>query len=150
MGKRGPRRKPMHLKLISGTARRDRPDDAPPTIAPMQVAPPPPKWLPNKLARDEWTRCTRILAGLGKLDVARLALIETYSALHGTMAAALKSGATPRASLLAEVNRMRREVFGGVEIGRPAGAAEKPANVFAQLREESDRYYAQWPVKPAG
>ena len=139
------------MKLISGTVRADRPDDTRPAIAPIQAVPPPPKWLPNKLARDEWTRCTRILANLGKLDEARLALIETYSALHGTMAAALKSGATPRASLLGEVNKMRREVFGGVDVGPPASGAE-PTNVFARLRAESDRYYeakAQ-PEKPAG
>lgn len=63
----GRKRIPEHLKVVRGTDRPDRRNDAAPT--PVQVRPPMPITL-SGVARDNWDRFCTVLEGMGVLTVA--------------------------------------------------------------------------------
>lgn len=75
MGKRGPKPKPTHLKVVEGTYRKDR---APKNEAmPEPAVPDCPEWLDEE-ARTEWERICAELARLGlvsNMDRGGLALV---------------------------------------------------------------------------
>ena len=109
MGQRGPRPKPIELKVLEGN-RGHRPIDINGTWRPQVEVPDPPKYL-GKEARKEWKRITVELAQnniIAKLDqhmlgmlcqcVERLVMFET--ALSRRVAAAVDKGEDPEKAYL--------------------------------------------------
>ena len=89
--------KPQALKVLSGTARKDRQR----TVIDFPLvleAPPPPDWLPNVRALREWERLTGILLANRMLTHAGLTPLAHLCALHGSIVASYERGETPTAA----------------------------------------------------
>jgi len=91
---------PNAWKIISGsTPRRARPPEGV-QIAPLEAPPPPPEWLINPAATDEWHRLVGLLTAnrmLAALDIGTLAHL---CAVHGQLVACHLAGIAPKASLV--------------------------------------------------
>jgi len=81
MGRPGRPRKPMHLKILAGTYRKDRAKPAPgrgptaPTTPPARMAPPAGI---GTAAKREWRRIVSILHEMGTLSTADRAILAAY------------------------------------------------------------------------
>lgn len=132
----GPPRKPLALKLISGTDRRDRRAPAPMIPLPaVDAVPEPPDWLPNAYAVAEWHRVAPILVANRLLTEAGLSALGMLCSLHGKIVQLYSAGASPSGHMLAQWRNLSND-FGltpGSRV-RPvaAPAPGAPANRFAQ------------------
>ncbi len=78
MGKRGPKRTPENLKVLSGTFRASR-DHA--TAKPAPLAGDPPGWLPVE-AKEKWSALAPLLQRLGLLTAADSDEFARYCLFH--------------------------------------------------------------------
>lgn len=90
MGTRGPAPKPLHMKLVDGTARSDRgaPDQPQPDGLPVKPE------FADEIASDKWDELFPILDRMGVLTEAdgdALALLCTWHAVYDRAAQALAS-----------------------------------------------------------
>lgn len=93
-------RKPNAWKIISGSRRVERGPPEGVQIAPLEAPPPPPEWLIDPAATDEWHRLASLLTAnrmLGALDLGTLAHL---CAVHGRIVACYLAGLNPKASLI--------------------------------------------------
>lgn len=126
--------KPAAMKLIAGTARADR---APAEVVPLVVldaAPPPPAWLPEGPAVDEWHRLARILTANRLLTEGGTGTLAILCALFGDIQRQYMDGESPAAKLIAQYRAIAND-FGlspvaQGKVGAAAGAGAK-ANRFA-------------------
>jgi hypothetical protein len=142
MGTRGPQRRPEHLKLISGTARADRPADEPPVLPSETLAelPEAPDYLPNEDARKEWREAGQRLLDSGWLSALRLSALGMYCLLHGKILQASKAGAQPSAYLFAQYRGMQRDLGITGPTAAPKGpddSGRKPSK-WARLKQRAD------------
>jgi hypothetical protein len=110
-------RKPAHLKIISGTARKDREAPPPVKLATLDAVPDPPEWL-NERAANEWRRVAPILVANKLLTEAGLGPLAMLCAVTGALARTWAAGEAPKSSLI-EAHRGLVGDFGLT----PAGAA---------------------------
>ena len=91
---------PNAWKIISGSRRVERGPPEGVQIAPLEAPPPPPEWLINPAATDEWHRLVGLLTAnrmLAALDIGTLAHL---CAVHGQLVACHLAGIAPKASLV--------------------------------------------------
>jgi len=99
-------KKANHLKIISGSRRLERGTPSGVQLPPLEVAPPPPAWLLDDAAVEEWHRLAGLLTAnrmLGALDLGTLAHL---CAVHGQIVACYLAGITPKASLVGVYSSM--------------------------------------------
>ena len=96
MGKRGPKPKLPHLKLLAGTERADRQTER--VVAPVEDPVAPPKWLKGK-ARRFFLERARIYEQRG-VDVRGCEeMLAHYSCLHVKLAEQWQAGLIPAKGL---------------------------------------------------
>jgi len=95
-------RKPANLKLISGTRRADR-DGSVASLPRVNTLPPPPNWLPNAHAVNEWHRLTAILHANQLLTEGGLSALGQLCALHGNIIQSYQANMPPNAAMLAQL-----------------------------------------------
>ena len=117
-------RRPDHLKLLSGTARRDRMSPVKPTLPPINGVPPAPSWLPVGRATAEWARLAPILSANKLLTDGNLGLLANLCALSAKLAEIWSQGTAPTAALLNAYRSLAGEL-GLLSMKLPA-ATEKP------------------------
>jgi phage terminase small subunit len=121
-------RVPTELKLLKGTARRDRDYPTPDYRKVKDV--PPPEWLKGKIARAYWETLMASLGGAGVLTEPDLEPLAHLCRLHQHMLTE-----PPHAPLLAQY-RMFCNEFGITPASRakvaPPKAAEADFNPFAK------------------
>jgi hypothetical protein len=136
MGIRGPAAKPAALRAIDGraTTPSKKANLAGTVEYPiMEHAPPPPDWLTNFHAKQEWNRLAPIIARQKLLTEAGLNALGNLCALHGALVGEWTAGRTPLASLIAQYRNMVND-FGLTPLSQsrvkaPEGAAS--SNPFA-------------------
>ncbi len=98
-----PHPKPIQLKAIAGTNRKDRDTKAKPAVdIPSLTAPPdPPKWM-SKKARPEWDRLAKLLVANKLLPETSISFLAHTCELHAMMVNAWKTKTPPTASMLAQ------------------------------------------------
>jgi phage terminase small subunit len=99
-------KKPHAFKLISGSRRIERTAPEGVQIAPLDAPPPPPEWLLDDAAVEEWHRLAGLLTAnrmLGALDLGTLAHL---CAVHGQIVACYLAGVPPKAALVAVYTTM--------------------------------------------
>lgn len=92
VGRRGPAKKPPHLKIVSGTVRGDRVDPEVVTLS-DGVDPVPPKHL-TKAERETWETTIAALRPIGLLSSVDVFLLAAYCICVSTEKAAAKIIAT--------------------------------------------------------
>lgn len=102
----GPKKVPLHLKLIKGTvcARDRRPSpnaQITPGLPPINAIPAPPAWMQNKAALAEWGRLAPVLVANRLLTDGNLGLLAQLCAVHGNLVGIWKSGMKANAALVA-------------------------------------------------
>lgn len=102
--------KPAHLKAIDGTTRKDRgaPEDTIRYPA-LEVVPPPPDWLVNAHARQEFLRLAPILSQNKLLTEVNLSALANLCAIHGVMVTAWAAGGFPPAAIIAQFRQLCSE-----------------------------------------
>lgn len=120
-------RKPHRLKVVQGTARKDRPDPTTVDVPPLDSIPQPPDWLPNCHALKEWNRLAAILTATKLLTDADLTTLAHMCALHGKIVQLYAAGAVPTAATIATLRVMQGD-FGLSPVARgkvnPVGTGE--------------------------
>ena len=126
-------RKPSSLKVIAGTDRKDRATEPVVDLPLVGEIPPPPDWLPNNAALDEWNRLAPILHANKLLTEAGLSALAMLCALHGKIVQLYAAGEAPTASMSGTLRNMQND-FGLTPVAQgkvsPTGEA-KPGNSFA-------------------
>lgn len=129
-------KKPLELKVISGTVRPSR-KGAPKVELPLlSSVPPAPAWLPNAHAVAEWNRLARILTANKLLAEAATSALGHLCAVHGMIVEMFTSGQRPTGHLLAQYRNLAND-FGLTPVAqgkvRPAPAGKEPdENPFAR------------------
>lgn len=127
-------RKPTHLKVISGTERKDRTPPTGITLPTLNETPKAPGWLPNAHAVKEWNRLTPILTANKLLTAAGLSALGMLCALHGKLVQLYSAGESPNSAMLGQYRGLIND-FGLTPVAqgkvRPA-AHEEEANPFAR------------------
>lgn len=102
----GPGKKPASLKMVSGTARKDR--EVPPSVSLPTITetPPAPDWLPNAHAVKEWERLAPILVANKLMTEAGLSAFGTLCSLHGKLVQLWSAGEAPVASMVAQYRNL--------------------------------------------
>jgi len=120
-------RKPANLKLVTGTRRPDR--DTPAVDFPLlNRLPPPPNWLPNVHAVNEWHRLSTILQANGLLTEGGLSALGQLCALHGSIIQAYHAGVTPNAAMIAQLRGFLND-FGLTPVAQmKVGSSNKSTN----------------------
>jgi hypothetical protein len=122
-------RRPDHLKLLSGTARRDRMSPVKPTLPALNGVPPAPSWLPVGRATTEWARLAPILSANRMLTDGNLDVLAHVCSLHAKLAQIWESDIVPTAALLNAYRGLMGEL-GLLSMKLPMASAEKPPNRF--------------------
>lgn len=142
MGLRGPPKKPVHLRIIAGTAPRDAVPDAPavPEDQALIALPAPPFPMPNEVAQKEWETVGRALIERGMLNDERLMMLATYCATCGKVAQKFAAGDMPSAHLLAQQKAIAKEL-GILGTSGPRDDTPQPAATsrLAQLKDRATR-----------
>lgn len=142
MGLRGPPRKPSHLKLLSGTPVRQSEETPPVGLDEVLTElPPPPDYLPNDEARDEWGKVGAALVEKGWLNDLRLSALAMYCSVHGKIAQQLKAGTMPSAYSLQQLRGMQRDLgitgMNAPQQGNSDDGSKKPGK-WAGLKQRSE------------
>lgn len=126
-------RKPTALKLVAGT---DRPDRAAPVSVALPLAetvPPPPKWIKNPAAKEEFVRLAKILHANKLLTEGSLSALAVLSALHGEIATKFGKKDAPTGHMLAQYRALVND-FGLTPVAqgkiREGGKKENPGGKF--------------------
>jgi hypothetical protein len=130
---------PIHQKQLAGTDRPDRSISIPEIEdQPIEEIPPPPLWLPNAHAVNEWLRLAPILIKDKLLTAGSLSALGQMCALHGKIVQLYAAGESPGASMLGTLRTMHNDfgltpmsqgkVRGGVPV-----EPTKPKNRFSGI-----------------
>lgn len=129
-------KKPRSLKVVAGTDQPCRRDEATVELPLATDVPPPPDWLPNAHAINEWKRLAPILHANKLLTEAGLSALGQLCALHGNTVQLYAAGLAPVASMVAQLRGLMND-FGLTPVAqgkvRPSGDTSKPANKFGAL-----------------
>jgi hypothetical protein len=108
---------PNAWKIISGSRRVERgpPEGVP--IAPLKAPPPPPEWLPNIEAINEWHRLTKVLIINRLITELDLGALAHLCALHGKLTVT-HTEATPAPKYLTRMYNSLSVAFGATPIAR--------------------------------
>jgi phage terminase small subunit len=127
-------KKPNALKVLSGSRRIDKhPSIAMPLV---DEVPPPPAWLPNEYAAQEFSRLAKILKANGLLNEANASPLAVLASIFGCIVGAHERGEVPTAALIAQYRAGCGE-FGltpATESRIPAPSTPKAENPFARFR----------------
>ena len=130
----GPGKKPANLKVVSGTDRKDRPDPVTVDLPLVDDVPPPPDWLPNAHAINEWSRLAPILVANKLLTEGGLSALGMLCALHGKIVQLYAAGEAPNANMVGQWRGITND-FGLTPVAqgkvKPV-SAEPAANGFSQ------------------
>lgn len=130
----GPGKKPAGLKVVSGTARKDRAVDSAVDLPVVSSVPDAPDWLPNAHAVKEWNRLAPVLVANKLLTEGGLSPLGNLCALHGKMVQLWAAGEAPVASMMAQYRNLVND-FGLTPVaqGKVKPVADKPeGNPFAR------------------
>src|SRR4051812_19442358 len=101
--------KPAHLRAIDGSRSGNVPLDDTIHYPTLEYAPPPPDWLVNVHARQEWLRLTPILTKHKLLTEANLSALASLCAIHGIMVTHWAANSFPPSSLIAQFRQLCSE-----------------------------------------
>ena len=93
-------KKPHAFKLISGSRRVERGTPSGVQLPPLEVAPPPPEWLLDDAAVEEWNRLASLLVANRMVSDMDLGTLAHLCAVHGQIVACYLAGITPKGSLV--------------------------------------------------
>jgi phage terminase small subunit len=130
----GPGKKPAGLKVVAGTARKDREPEKSVELPTVSTVPPAPDWLPNAHAVKEWDRLAPILVANKLLTEAGTSALGMMCALHGKLAQLWAAGEAPVASMVAQYRNLIND-FGLTPVaqGKVKPVGEGPAeNKFSR------------------
>lgn len=99
-------KKPNAWKIISGSRRVERGPPEGVQIAPLEVAPPPPEWMYDRVAISEWQRLCRLLIANRMLTELDLGPLAHLCATHGRLRMAYHIGRHRAASLVPIYNAL--------------------------------------------
>lgn len=143
MGQRGPVRRPEYLKVLSGTVRADRPPEvaAIPQDQVMTELPPPPEWMPNEIAKQEWANIGGELLKRGLLAVDRLMTLGIYCATSGKIAQKYQAGDIPTAHMLSQFTKLGKElgIIGNTTKQQQPEKATASTSRLASIKERANR-----------
>jgi phage terminase small subunit len=129
----GPGKKPAGMKLVAGTARKDRTPESSVDLPVLSDVPPAPDWLPNAHAIKEWNRLAAILTANKLLTEGGLSSLGMLCALHGKIVQLYAAGEAPTASMAGTLRNMEND-FGLTPVAqgkvKPVGDP-KEGNKFA-------------------
>lgn len=131
----GRARKPVALKVISGTDQPCRRPEIPPVdFALASEVPAPPDWLPNAHAIKEWHRLAPILCQVGLLTEAGTSALAMLCSLHGKIVQLYAAGEAPTGHMVAQYRALTND-FGLTPVAqgkvKPVGQKEE-GNRFAR------------------
>jgi len=127
-------RKPNSLKVVAGTARKDRAVDEV-ELPLLDKTPAHPDWLTNSHAVKEWKRLALILINNGLLTEADLSYLGHLCNLHGNLVQLSAAGVPATASLIGALRNMYND-FGVSPVARgkvsPVVGGKNKDNPFAK------------------
>lgn len=126
-------KKPARLKLISGTARKDRDNGVTVELPTVDSVPDAPGWLPNAEAVNEFNKLAGVLFNNGLLLEGSISSLGHLAAIHGMLVKLWSAGLTPSGHLMAQYRNLSND-FGltPVSSSKIGGAAPvAKANKFA-------------------
>ena len=131
------RKKSAQVRVISGTDRPDRREPEPELAGDLlEEAPPPPDWMPNAHAVNEWNRLAPILVNTKRLPAAATSSLAVLCALYGKLVQLFNAGETPTGHMLAQYNKLV-DSFGIPPMAagkvKPVGDGEK-GNKFSKFK----------------
>jgi phage terminase small subunit len=130
----GPGKKPPQLKVVAGTARKDRASETVVELPTIEKAPEPPTWLLNAHAVNEWHRLAKILTANKLLTEGGLSVLGVLCSVHGEIVRQTSVGMMPPAHLVAQYRQLAND-FGLTPVAqgkvRAGGEEKKPAGRFA-------------------
>ena len=128
-----PGKKPLSLKVISGTSRPDREPESFIDLPLVDSVPAAPDWMPNGHAIKEWDRLAAILLANKLLTEASLGPLAHMCALHGKCIQLYAAGEAPTASMLGTLRNLFND-FGLTPVAqgkvRATGSDDKKGNAF--------------------
>jgi phage terminase small subunit len=140
MGLRGPQKKALSLKLVSGTDQPiRRPAESAISVAPIDYMPEPPDWMVNQDARKEWARLCPILVHNKILDELNLSTFAAMCATFGEIVRMFSEGDEYNATASAQYIKYCTE-FGLTPAARGKirnNAEATPQNKFAKYKSDS-------------
>jgi len=132
----GPGKKPASLKLVAGTARKDREPESLVEFEVVSSVPSAPDWLPNAHAVKEFERLAPILHANKLLTEAGVQALAHLCALHGKIVQLYAAGEAPVASMVSQYRGLISD-FGLTPVAqgkvRPSGDTEKPEGRFSGI-----------------
>lgn len=102
----GNQKKLAQLKIIAGTARKDRDQGAALNMPTIDGLPEAPGWLPNAHAVLEFNRLAVILLNNGLLTTAAVTSLGHLAALHGKLVQQWNAGKCPTGYLIAQYRNL--------------------------------------------
>jgi hypothetical protein len=134
-----PSRAPHHLKLLRGTARRDRQAPDTPSLEPIRSLPEAPAWL-SPAAREVFNRIGAALVACNAANTGTPDLLASYSALTAHIASCWSSGSAPPAALITS-HRQLAHALNLTAMHLTPEQARGPVNRFAAnvLRMQRER-----------
>lgn len=133
-------RKPAVLKLLSGTARKDREYTDISTLLPaIDEIPPPPGWLTDATALREWHDLAPKLTSCGLLRETMVSSLAHLCQLHAVLVRSYASPEPPSAALLSAYTRLAG-LFGLTAVDAKRVATSRPRarrNKYSDLKETS-------------
>jgi phage terminase small subunit len=140
MGLRGPQKKALGLKLVSGT---DQPSRRPPDpgllVQTIEAVIAPPDWMNNQYARKEWVRLCPILVHNKILDDLNLSTFGAMCSTYGELIKAFADGDEFSPAISAQYIKYCTE-FGLTPAARGklhCNADAAPQNKFAKYKQDS-------------
>lgn len=134
-------KKPTVLKLLSGTARKDRDNGEAVTLPCLDSIPDPPSWLPNAEAVNEWHRLCAVLTAVGLLSEAALSPLAVLCSLHGRITRAFAAGECPSGHLISQYRLLLGD-FGLTPASRAkvgARPTKREENPFARFTRPPEK-----------
>ncbi len=132
----GPGKKPTKLKVVAGTARKDREPEAVVDLPVLDNVPAAPDWMLNAHAVKEWDRLAKILTANKLLTEGGLSALGMLCNLHGEIVRQTSVGMMPPAHLFAQYRAMAND-FGLTPVAqgkvKPGGEEKKPGGRFAGI-----------------
>lgn len=126
-------KKPINLKLLSGTDQPCRRDEGGAEYEPLEQIPEPPDWLPNAHAVKEYNRLGPVLHKNRLLTEAGVMAFAHLCAIHGKIVQLYAAGESPTGHLLSQYRNLIND-FGLTPVAqgkvRPTEAKAK-GNKFA-------------------
>lgn len=127
------------MKVLNGTARRDRMREEP-DFPVVEGYPDPPDWLMDPEAVAEWERKVRMLSDAGVLTEASLSTLAQYCNMHADAVKRWRLGDKPTAADLTQLRLMATE-FGFTPASRSKAGGDRKSkgegNPFGSLSKRA-------------